>query len=318
MILISKYCYALDCEWVADDERRVKFPEVISVGVVKLDQDYHIVDKFYRVIKPVLNDKIPKFTFELTHITQKELDNGITFKECMDELEAFLEHDSSSIIYAWGNEDKTIFLRNLKKINHQTFIPYCINDIQGRICKDIKYNGRRVSEQISIKNLKKIYHIEAIDDHNALNDAVSLGLILEKTNESAEKDEALLEEMFFKSNYHLLSLFVPELIIKSPGNEVLFQLRTLLIELGVPVAAVFNIKKKHLFIKNKNAVLVSEVTLKINYILEAGRFNFRFTLITEGKDLRTYYVSVEDQKRLKIVRNLVRKINKLNQEKGGD
>lgn len=315
MILIRNY-YALDCEWVADNERRVKFPEIISVGVVKLDKDFNIVDKFYRVVKPVLNNIIPQFTFDLTHLTPEELDSGITFKECIDDLEAFLDHDASSIIYAWGNEDKTIFFRNLRKIKNNTFIPYCICDIQDRICKDIKYNGLRVSDQISIKNLKKIYHIEDIEDHNALNDAVSLGLILEKTNKNAEKDESLLEELFLKNYYHLLRLFVPELIIENPGSELLFQLKTLLTELGVPEPAVFNIKKKYLFLKNKNSVKVSEISLKVNYILQSGRFNFSFTLMKENECLRTYYLSIEDKKRLKIIRNLVRKINSSNNKKG--
>lgn len=316
-IPIDKYYYALDCEWVADDKRRVKFPEIISVGVVKMSESHQIVDTFYRVIKPIINTYIPPFTFELTKLTQEEIDKGTTFDNCMNDLEAFLNHDPLSVIYSWGNEDQSVFRRNLKRFKSKSFVPKCIKDIQEDICRTITYEDAYISNQISIKNLKKIYQIENIEDHNALNDAISLGLILQKTYLKAPKDEVVLKELFLKNKNQLDHVFVPELTINSPGNEVLLQLKTLLIEFGLPESVLFQIKKKKLFLKGKAPIPVTQIHLKIEYESKPGRYNFSFHLIDNDTCLRTYYISVDRSKRLKIIKNLYKKINRVNEEKGG-
>ena len=83
------------------------YGEIIQIGAVKLDENYHIVDTFKIMIKPVYYTRMCKKISKLTKITNQDLEYGYeveyTYEETYDE-DGFLTA-SRNRAYAPGSYD---------------------------------------------------------------------------------------------------------------------------------------------------------------------------------------------------------------------
>jgi len=95
-------------------DKKVLCPfEIIQIGAVKLDSDYHRISTFNRFIKPTIYPSVSPFVAELTGITTEQLLTEETFP---DVYMAFLDFigDTESIFCTWGMSDIKELFRNTR------------------------------------------------------------------------------------------------------------------------------------------------------------------------------------------------------------
>jgi len=96
--------------------------EIIQVGYVLTDQFGEIKDQFSSYIKPSIFPEISLRTIKFLHITQENIETGITFKEFYNILNDIYRKYNPTV-YVWGKNDqlelnkalKTLKLRNFTK-----------------------------------------------------------------------------------------------------------------------------------------------------------------------------------------------------------
>ncbi len=140
--------------------------EIIEIGAIKVDKYMKVQGKLKEYVKPsiipVLNPEIT----EITNITEKELNSGISFDEGIKKLKNFIGED---VFCSWAKDDVAQIIinahhhgfKNLKWIERYLDVQEYTSKILG------------VKKSLSLKNALKRLNIR-IDNrllHDALNDA---------------------------------------------------------------------------------------------------------------------------------------------------
>lgn len=100
-------------------ERNVRvekfYPEIIEIGIVSVIND-QIVDQFSSFVTPlrfpILSDRCKTFL----HISQQQVDNGISFIELVRKMESF-NKNYDNVIVTWGNMDMKVLRHNCHQAN---------------------------------------------------------------------------------------------------------------------------------------------------------------------------------------------------------
>lgn len=96
------------------------FPEIIEVGLVSVINQ-KIYDKFSSFVKPsffpTLTDRCKGFL----HLSQAQVDNGISFPQLIRKLKQS-DQTSNSTIVTWGNMDMKVLRQNCNR--HNLFFPF--------------------------------------------------------------------------------------------------------------------------------------------------------------------------------------------------
>jgi len=77
--------------------------ETIEIGAVKIVNG-EIVDEFQNFIKPVRSNQLTEFCKNLTHITQEQVENGLTFLEAISEFQKWAGENAEFL--SWGFYDR--------------------------------------------------------------------------------------------------------------------------------------------------------------------------------------------------------------------
>lgn len=152
------------------------FPfEIIEIGAVKLDEQFHKVDEFHRLICPQVYKQMHYAISEVTHMDMGELRNhGEAFETAARE---FLNWCGDEAEYCtWGSMDLTELQRNLKYFGVENPFPkplfyYDVQKLYGLFYK----NGAKPSLDAAVEEL------ELLEDrpfHRALDDAYYTGRVL--------------------------------------------------------------------------------------------------------------------------------------------
>jgi inhibitor of KinA sporulation pathway (predicted exonuclease) len=117
----AKYLCVLDFEatcWLrSDDHEIIEFPSLI----VDLENNT-VVDQFQVFVKPKNNSTVSEFCHELTGITQKQIDDGISFPEALKQHSRFISQYQPIIICTDGDWDlRTMLPADCK--NHSLSVP---------------------------------------------------------------------------------------------------------------------------------------------------------------------------------------------------
>ena len=91
--------------------------EIIEIGAVKIEND-KITDTFNIFVKPTINPILSDFCKELTSITQKDVDNGMSRKEALLSFIDFCK--DSNYILSWGGYDKNQLRKECERISLKT------------------------------------------------------------------------------------------------------------------------------------------------------------------------------------------------------
>lgn len=103
----------IDFEFTMPENRHYPknfFPEIIEAGIVAVENE-QIIQQFSTYIQPkafpILTDRCRSFL----NISQKKVDEGISFFELIDVLSSFKAHERGTVI-TWGNMDMRVLKNN--------------------------------------------------------------------------------------------------------------------------------------------------------------------------------------------------------------
>lgn len=155
------------------------YGEIIQIGAVKLDENYHILDTFKIMVAPKYYRKMHKKVTKLTKITTEDLQYGFPFPVAFKHFGKWCGEDFAFL--TWGPDDIGILRDNLLLHNIDTaWIPSTYN-IQVIFDNQITKEKRQVSLSYAMEKIGA----PALEAHDALHDArntvcVCLHLDMEK------------------------------------------------------------------------------------------------------------------------------------------
>ena len=162
----------LDLEWnqPTNSKSMVRSPfplygEIIQIGAVKLDENYHILDTFKIMIRPIhyrtMNEKVAK----LTKITNDDLQCGFPFQTAMKYFRQWCGKNFA--FFTWGPDDIGMLRDNLDIYAMNTaWIPDTYN-LQVIFDDQITKEKRQVSLSYAMEKIGE----PALEAHDALHDA---------------------------------------------------------------------------------------------------------------------------------------------------
>lgn len=186
-------------------------PEIISIGCVVVDDDSNReLGRFYSIVRPKVNRTLAPFISKLTGISQEEIDEADDFITVSHRFKTFMDAFPKIKFYCWGNVDNKVVAStsNVNETLEFKNIVGTIENAQENISKDIKYDGKCISRNISLSKIRDIYGLEKREEHNALSDALTLADVFiahkEKgqCNYSSEQEtetSAIVGEMYKKA-----------------------------------------------------------------------------------------------------------------------
>ena len=200
-----------DAEYNNADFRKNSLEETIQVGFIICDEskllqrkEDYVLNKYMTFVKPTLTKKLSKYVKKVTNITQKQIDEGVTFKEAYSNILNLIEEYDIKKIYVWGS-DKPIIIKEF--ILHRKEFTNKQRKIIPRIMEDLSYDiSKKIDkDQISLQNIAYIYSVKPQKSHDALDDALTLMEVYKKYK-ILNKDE--LEE--FKKRKALFKKYKKE------------------------------------------------------------------------------------------------------------
>ena len=166
-------------------------PEIISIGCVVIDDESkNELGRFYSTVKPKVNKTLTPFISTLTGITQEEIDAADDFITVSHRFKTFVDAFPGIKFYCWGNVDNKVVTSTSKINETEEFrnIVGTIENAQSNISKDIKYDGKCISKNIKLSKIRDIYGLEKREEHNALNDALTLADVFIAHKEKGQCD----------------------------------------------------------------------------------------------------------------------------------
>ncbi len=162
----------LDMEWNMPYDKKktirtpVYFPEeIIQIGAVKLDEEFHILDTFKILVRPIHYKTMHRKVEGITKITTEKLQYGFLFPLAFKHFKKWCGEDFAFL--TWGPDDISALRGNMMMHRLNTgWIPQSY-DVQHIFDEQITKEDR----QISLVSAMKILEIPARDAHDALNDA---------------------------------------------------------------------------------------------------------------------------------------------------
>ena len=187
------YYITLDLEWNQGSRpapKDVPTFEIIEIGAVKLDEQFHIVDTFQSLIRPQIYNTMHKITAELVNLDMRDLEDEEEFTKVAEEFLRWCGEDYLFCI--WGVQDLTEFQKNMdyyhmKSLSKGPLKYYDIQKLYSLACEDGKVRSS-LSHVVEEENLVE----EAIEFHRALGDAYYTARIFQKI-----QNRDLLERISF-------------------------------------------------------------------------------------------------------------------------
>ena len=183
----------LDLEWNQGSRpapKDVPTFEIIEIGAVKLDEQFHIVDTFQSLIKPQIYNTMHKITAELVNIDMDDLEDAEDFTKVAAE---FLNWCGEEYLFCiWGVQDLTEFQKNMdyyhmKPLSKGPLKYYDIQKLYSLACEDGKVRSS-LFHVVEEENLVE----EEVEFHRALGDAYYTARIFQRI-----QNRDLLERISF-------------------------------------------------------------------------------------------------------------------------
>jgi inhibitor of KinA sporulation pathway (predicted exonuclease) len=175
-----------DLEWNQASGRSESVPgmpfEIIEIGAVKLDSEFHEIDTFRGVVKPVVYPRIHFRTYEVINIGIDELrKEGMPFRKACGAFLAWCYKDGEAPRFCtWGEADTVQLQRNLRYYRMKSPFPYpfLYYDVQKLYSLDTGVGRQKVYPldeavaQLGIDSSEQF--------HRALDDAQYTAKVLQK------------------------------------------------------------------------------------------------------------------------------------------
>lgn len=170
--------------------------EIIEIGAVKLDENYQIIDRFSRYVKPKLN-RVTKKVTELTGITDETLADAPPLEEVIVEFVQWIG-DEPVRVYSWSDTD----LKQLRgECSAKGIYPYGLPNNMKRWMDFQKVYTRimGLSRSLSLANAINIIDNDfSGQQHSALADAENSAALLQlvKNKEEFHKKTKSIKQVF--------------------------------------------------------------------------------------------------------------------------
>ncbi|MDD3253609.1 MAG: exonuclease domain-containing protein [Lachnospiraceae bacterium] len=182
-----------DLEWNQSphgkEESIEDFPfEIIEIGAVKLDEQFHRIEEFHRLIRPQVYQQMHYVISEVTHMDMEELQSqGEDFATAAAD---FVRWCGPEAVYCtWGSMDLAELQRNLKyyQIENPFKNPLYYYDVQ-KLYGLLYREGAKPSLDVAVEELGLL---EDRPFHRALDDAYYTGRVLEVLSEDPGAEQLL-------------------------------------------------------------------------------------------------------------------------------
>lgn len=214
----------LDMEWNQpfNTKSMIKSPvllygEIVQIGAVKLDENYHILDTFKIMVHPKYYTKMHKKVSKLTNITNDELQYGFPFPVAFKHFKKWCGEEF--VFLTWGAIDIDMLRDNMliHKMNTE-WLPTAFN-IQVIFDDQITKENRQASLSYAMEKIGE----PAFDAHDALNDAkntvcicLHLDMIKGLNEYDALKKQMKCHKSYIKKNQSSRTYSTRQLALNDP------------------------------------------------------------------------------------------------------
>lgn len=187
-----------DLEWNNVYGKKIKsfFNEIIEIGAVKLDENLKITDEFSCLIKAQVGKTLRSNTKAITHLTNDDLKNGVTFPKAVSMFKKWIGDDENTVSLSWGDGDVRTLIDNGKYFGIGETVDYLKNyaDLQ-KFFQRIMGTGSK--QQIGLKSAAEMLSLSCdnIALHRALDDSRLSAMCFERIY-----DKKILEEYTYECN----------------------------------------------------------------------------------------------------------------------
>lgn len=172
----------LDLEWNQSprgkEGENPKIPfEIVEIGAIKLNEYREIIDRFSRLVKPVVYKELHHIIKELTGFTMTELNQGDDFKTAANDFIRWCGEDYK--FCTWGSLDITELFRNMKYHHIKLPAPPVFYYDLQKVFNIVYENGDRTTR--SLEYAVDYLKIETDDNfHRAYYDALYTAYVFQK------------------------------------------------------------------------------------------------------------------------------------------
>lgn len=205
-----------DLEWNqgndGKEEKENSLPfEIIEIGAVRLNEKRIPVDKFHRIIRPVVYPKLFEVTKRLVALDQKDLENGVPFPEA---AEAFLDWCGEDYLFCtWGTLDLVTLQNNMDYFNIPARFPFPLYYADVQLLYGIVFERNQEVRTLAYA-VREAQIPRRKEFHGALNDAEYTAKILGKI------PAALIRKYPSVDLYRYPAERIPELWLQYPDHAL--------------------------------------------------------------------------------------------------
>lgn len=156
--------------------------EIVEIGAIKLDENFNEVDRFTRIVRSAITNRLSSRFKELTGMTNEQMQEGIPFSDALAQYKKWVGDDA--ITLTWSNSDLHTLYHNCidfigdpKAAEIGKYV-----DLQKYFQYELSLKGETLKNQISLSNAAILFGIEFEREslHHALDDSYIAAAILRK------------------------------------------------------------------------------------------------------------------------------------------
>nr|WP_078552250.1 3'-5' exonuclease KapD [Bacillus alkalicellulosilyticus] len=185
---MSEHYLFIDFEFSMPEEKKSRtfVQEIIEVGLVSVVNG-EVYDTFAAYVKPMVNHVLTERCKSFLHMSQEQVDSGISFEELVMWLDEYQSLGPTTVV-TWGNQDMRVLFNNCKR--HNIRFPFRKRERDLSI-EYKKFFGDR--NQTGLWKAIQEYGEEGVGNHHrALDDALTTYEIFKRV----EKDKSYMKPSF--------------------------------------------------------------------------------------------------------------------------
>ncbi|MEG0329513.1 MAG: exonuclease domain-containing protein [Longicatena sp.] len=194
------YHIYIDAEFDAIKINKKFYQMVVSLGAVMADEEGNQLDTFYSLVKPYNFKCLTSVVKRMTKLNDEDIlaaPSLVVVEHCFKTwVHRLTQDDEKLFLYSFGPDDKRTISQNCTalKIDEEGLFTK-MKDVQKELSASVCYLDNVVSKTLSLDDMKAVYEIEGIVDHNALSDAIDLMKIHQAFLRKQQPSEAKIVEI---------------------------------------------------------------------------------------------------------------------------
>ena len=204
------YYVIMDLEWNNAYSYKIRgfVNEILEIGAVMVNEDMDVIDTFSVIVKSQLSKKVSGRIKNLTHITNEDMKEGISFGRAVKQFSDWIGR-RNCIFMSWGDSDIRVLFNNLSLFMNIDGIPFLTQyvDLQ-KYCEEFIVSTK--NKQIGLVNaaVQMGIDVDQFKSHRALDDSL-LGLRCLKRcfnrehllNSAVICDNSFYQKLLFKARF---------------------------------------------------------------------------------------------------------------------